>query len=139
MIGECVFTQQELFSTDTLTRTDRPSVDNITVPFEWARVSDLMNMPSVDFEGMGLRSSANREYKRSDWHYEELMADIAEQGFLDPIFVYLPHTRQAFDNSVKYLGNGHHRLIAAFDLGYQWVPVTYNPEHKWRHSGIFAQ
>jgi hypothetical protein len=116
----------------------RPDVSGMTVPYEWARVADLMRMPSVDFEN-GFRSLANQDRKRSDPGYDALVDDIARQGMLDPIMLHPPGTRVYVDNSVTYLGNGHHRLLAAYDLGYEWVPVTTNRAYQWRESGISAQ
>jgi hypothetical protein len=128
--------QLELFDSRTL---DRPRVDNITVPYEWERVDYLLSLPCPDFGPVGLSWEMNRNDKRSDPGYEDLKDDLAEQGFLDPIYVYLPHTRFDKSNRTENMGNGHHRLVAALDLGWTYVPVTRNPDHQWRDSGISAQ
>lgn len=114
-------------------------VENITVPFEWESVDYLLSLPSVDFGTNGLRYEYNREIKRSDRGFEDLLEDLQDQGFLDPIFVHPPHNRVALDNTGEHLGNGHHRLIAAHDLGWTHVPVTRNRDHQWRMSGTSAQ
>jgi hypothetical protein len=115
----------------------RPKVDNITIPFDWERVDYLMSLESVDFPGEpeAMAQESNRQSKRRDWQYESLLEDIEEQGFLDPIFVYAPGTRWVKDNpDYEVLGNGHHRLVAAFDLGYTYVPVTRDLDEQWRNS-----
>jgi hypothetical protein len=116
-----------------------PNVDNITVPFEWARVDYLLGLRSVDFPEYGpnaMASEYNRRQKRSDGHYEDLLEDLELQGFLDPIYV---HARGERDAKTEVLGNGHHRLVAAYDLGYTYVPVTRERDDQWRDSGRGAR
>lgn len=115
-----------------------PPVDNITVPFTWERVDYLMGIPSVDFVD-GLSIEYNRQNKRSDRGYEDLVEDLMDQGFLDPIFVHPPGHRIAFYNTSEHLGNGHHRLLAAHEIGWTHVPVTRDDAHQWRNSGTSAQ
>jgi hypothetical protein len=130
-------TQLALFGEDMTNK--HPRTNGIDIPFEWRKVSDLLNLPSTDFGSQGLRPEYNREDKRADPGYQDLLESIRDKGFLDPIYVHPPHTRRAFDNSGEELGNGHHRLLAALDLGYEWVPVTYDDDEQWRTSGVSAQ
>lgn len=113
------------------------NVEKITIPFEWERVDYLMSLESVDFPDYGphaMASEGNRQHKRNDWQYEGILESLAEDGFLDPIFVHLPGARLARNNKHAVLGNGHHRLVAAYDLGYTHVPVTHDPDEQWRRS-----
>jgi hypothetical protein len=130
-------TQLALFGEDKIDT--RPRTGRIDIPFEWRKVSDLLNLPSTDFGSQGLRPEYNREVKRADPGYQDLLESIRENGFLDPIFVHPPHKRKAYDNPGEELGNGHHRLVVALDLGYKWVPVTYDMDEQWRESGVSAQ
>lgn len=129
-------TQLELPFAPALDTRRLPNVDNITIPFEWERVDYLLSIPSVDFGTAGL-TERNRQYKRSDWRYNDLVEDLQDQGYLDPIFVWAPGTN--WRSSGEVLGNGHHRLTAAKDLGYTHVPVTRDPDEQWRRSGLIAQ
>lgn len=130
-------TQLALFGEDKIDK--RPRTTGIDIPFEWRRVSDLLDLPSTDFGPEGLSCEYNREEKRADYGYQDLLESIRDKGFLDPIFVHPPNNRKAYDNPVEELGNGHHRLLVALDLGYEWVPVTYDDDEQWRTSGVSAQ
>jgi len=111
-----------------------PDVSHIDVPFEWYEVTYLMSIPSVDFDEAGLTLETNRAHKRNDYQYEWLMEDIKENGFYNPVFVYPPHERIWADNVGEELGNGHHRVLAAFDLGFTHVPVTHDSDIQWSTS-----
>jgi hypothetical protein len=127
-----MITQLELF---TPTTTDRyPATTFIDVPFEWVRLDYLLSLPSVDFHEDGLSTEFNREIKRSDWNYEALLNDIAENGYMNPVFVY--GEDNGFYPGKETLGNGHHRVVAAFDLGYTHVPVTRDEDDQWTESGV---
>jgi hypothetical protein len=65
-----MFFQPELPLSLPTSLSDRPSVDNITVPFEWERVDYLLGIPSVDFGKQGLKTEYNRDIKRSDLGYQ---------------------------------------------------------------------
>ena len=128
-------TQLEL-PLDLKIHTRYPLVDNITIPFEWERVDYLLSLPSVDFDAEGL-TPRNQQRKRNDVRYDDLVEDLQDQGYLDPIFVWEAGTNYRSEGEV--LGNGHHRLIAAKDLGYTHVPVTRDRDQQWRNSGLSAQ
>lgn len=114
-----------------------PDVSGMTVPFEWDSVERLMSLPSPDFDNT-VPLDIDWDYKRMDVGYRSLLRDIRENGFLDPIFLLSPHTMVNFDNPTDEIGNGHHRLIAAYDLGYTHVPITRDPKNRWRTSGRLA-
>jgi hypothetical protein len=101
----------------------KPRVDNIcTDDWEWMEVSKLLDMPSCDFGFEPLRQ--HKEMKRRDEHYARLVKDLHDQGFLSPVLV------DKYEG-VDHLGNGHHRVVAAYDLGLTHVPVTRNQDVGW--------
>ncbi len=104
-----------------------PNVNGVKIPFEWVSVEHLLNIDSVDFDE-GLRTERNRRQKRDDWHYPGLVESIREDGFHDPVFLH------RYDGLPDELGNGHHRVLAALDLGYTHVPVTSNHRYQWETS-----
>ncbi|MGR4847901.1 hypothetical protein [Streptomyces sp. LARHCF252] len=116
-------------------------VHNITTEFEWERVDYLLGLPSQDFGPEGLLVEENQNRKRFDFHQKELIEDIDAIGFLDPIFVHCVGEYKHADNknTTEVLGNGHHRLVAALDLGYTFVPVTRNPQDQRRDSGMSSR
>lgn len=56
--------------------------------------------------------------KREDEHYEDLKDTLSKKGFTRPLTASYKH----FDGG-QHLGDGHHRLAAAIDLGFTHVPV----------------
>ena len=128
--------QLALFPNDAGVRTPHyPATDLIRIPFEWVSVDYLMSLPSIDFGTEGLVDEWNREHKRSDGGYQELLSDIADNGFMDPVYVY-PVGPDNWDPHQEQLGNGHHRILAAYDLGYTHVPVTQDEDYQWESSGM---
>lgn len=111
------------FPVDPATYDRYPKVHNIATSFRWVRVDYIMSLPSVDFYADGLSTEENRDHKRRDQGYEDLVESIRTEGFYDPVFLY--------EDSPETLGNGHHRVVAAYDLGYTHVPVTSNPDVQW--------
>lgn len=106
-----------------------PKTDLIQIPFTFEPVNYLLNLPSSDFDADGLSEERNREEKRSDWDYWRLKRNIAENGYMDPVYLYT-------ELGEEHLGNGHHRVVAAYDLGYSHVPVTRDENYQWSESGI---
>lgn len=102
-----------------------PNTDAIDIPFEWMSVEYLMNMPAGDFHGESLTEKANYVSKQGDEGYEKLRDDLKITGWLDPVYIY---------RDEEELGNGHHRVVAAFDIGYTHIPVTRNRYYGWRES-----
>lgn len=129
-------TQLELFPP--ITADHYPRTDLISVPFEWVRVDYILSLPSVDFGEEGLSTEANREWKRSDWRYDELVEDIRENGYMDPVFLHEGFAWSYFTET-ETLGNGHHRVVAAVDLGYTHIPVTRDDDDQWTESGITSR
>lgn len=127
-------TQLALFPNTSVQERVLPKVHNMTARFEWMEVEYLLSLPSVDFHAEGLSTDENRDKKRRDHKYSELVEDIRVNGYFDPIFVYEPFERWNGLNQTEELGNGHHRLVAALDLGYTHVPVTRNDDIQWETS-----
>jgi ParB-like nuclease domain len=113
-----------------------PKTHNIEIDFEWVRVDYILTLPSIDFEEQGLSTRYNRESKESDPGYRNLVESIREDGFMDPIFLYDKDT--SFQPGTEMLGNGHHRVCAALELGYTYIPVTRDDQYQWEESGPLA-
>lgn len=103
----------------TQTLTDhRPDVSNIcTDDWEWMEVHQLYHGPSCDFPALGLAEPRNANTKRSHPHFERLMESLRTEGFRRPVLM------EEYEGKLA-LGNGHHRVVAAYDLGYTHIPVT---------------
>jgi hypothetical protein len=115
-----------------------PKVANMEVPYTWERVDYLMGLHSPDFFGVG--SARDWQWKRDDSGFATLLESLEQHGFLDPVFLFEPHSTMTWPElGEEVIGNGHHRIIAAHDLGYTHVPVTRDPDHRFRSSGPFAQ
>jgi hypothetical protein len=56
------------------------------------------------------------EDKRYDEHFEELCRVLKAEGFTKPIRIHPEHKR---------VTDGHHRIAAAMDLGWKFVPFGY--------------
>lgn len=123
-----MFEQLELFPESVCTRWVVPDASQIDIPFEWMSVEYLMNLPSGDFDGESLTDNDNHEGKRNDRWYEKLLCSLTEDPWLDPVAIRILHYRG------PELGNGHHRVVAAFDIGYTHIPVTTDPDYQWRES-----
>lgn len=130
-----MITQPALFPESDVMPTRYPATDLIRVPFEWRTVEYLMSMASGDFGSDGMSDEWARSYKRSDDGYEALRQDIEDNGFMDPVYVQPPMSLLGFEFP-EMLRNGHHRVVAAFDLGYTHVPVTFDEDDGWETSGI---
>lgn len=109
-----------------------PATYMIGIPYEWESVEYLLTLPSVDFGDTGLSSAANRERKMADWGYGELRDDIAENGFINPVYI---HPIDDFYET-ETQGNGHHRVCVAVELGYTHIPVTRDWEYEWDSDGV---
>lgn len=114
-----------------------PSVEyvNDDVNWFWIPVQVAMNLPAADFFGDTLANNADR--KRRDYAYDELLDSIREDGFMDPVYVGDGEydEMECYHNSLHGLGNGHHRVVAAFDLGYTHLPAHSSPYHQWEENG----
>lgn len=130
-----------------------PDVSGITIPFQWVPTKVLMDLPAADFWGESLNDFAegecdcgnpahtrepgetNADSKRADYGYDDLLESIESEGWVDPVYVEDPvlgdGSMRRYLNGERGLGNGHHRVVVAFDLGYTHVPVTFNPQHQW--------
>lgn len=110
----------------------RPKVHNIDVPFEWMSIEYVLSLASMDSEGMTLGSDAElQDCKRECPSYDDLMADILENGFFDPIGVM---KGSPYSDDADYLTNGHHRTMVCWDLGYEEIPITRCYRTAWRDS-----
>lgn len=111
--------------------TDRIAHDN----WEWMAVEFVLSLPSIDFDDEGLSEEENREDKRYDLHYEGLMESLDEKGFYNPVYVGSIESDEEILSDTTgtglYLGNGHHRVVAMLDLGYDYIPVTRSEDHQW--------
>lgn len=124
--------QDTLFNLGDYPHQRLPKTDAIDIPFEWLSVDYVMSLPSADFYAEGLTTEENRDSKRSDSQYRNLKSSIREFGFTDPIYVYRQH-ESGYTGREK-LGNGHHRVVAAHDLGYTHIPVTRDDDYQWESS-----
>lgn len=61
------------------------------------------------------------ERKREDAWYEDVFESIRENGFVRPLTAHIREGQLA-------LGDGHHRLAAAVELGLSTVPVIVCPQ-----------
>lgn len=130
-------------------RKSLPDVSGIDIPFYWLPVQVALDMPAADYNGETLRDEYNAEDKRNDGDgFEDLRDSIVEDGWLDPVSVDVPDETGkgngrwyqftkyvAPDWDRRALGNGHHRVLAALDLGYTHIPATADPVQAWRRSG----
>lgn len=57
------------------------------------------------------------DHKRQDRHYEDVLNSLLHHGFVRPL------TAAAKEGPELRLGDGHHRLAAAIELGMSSVPV----------------
>lgn len=116
-----------------------PKVDNVSIEFVWAPTRVLFEvLPSADSgtypntkEGDPVSKFA--AHKRADDGYGELVESIREQGFFDP--VHVGDLTSYGVNMEHGLGNGNHRVVAAHDLGYTHIPVTFDDRHMWGDNG----
>jgi len=103
-------------------RTDLPDFSNIL----WIPIEDIFNSwLSIDSSKIKLGPQERTyeewmnllNYKRKNRGYETVLPLLTETGFLRPL---------AFRtyNKNLYLPNGHHRLTAAYDLGYKYIPFV---------------
>lgn len=116
-----------------------PSVDNINpyVDWVWIPVQVAMSLPAADFHGESLTENDNADDKRLDPGYAKLLKSIEEDGFMDPVYVGDGERdeMERYHGSKHGLGNGHHRVVAAFDLGYTHLPAHSDPYSQWSESG----
>lgn len=131
-------TQLELFPEPTR---EYPRTDMISIPFEWWPIEDLLNLPSIDFpeSDNALAHEVYRQIKRNDRNYDALKDDIRRHGFINPVTVRPAVSSPWGVDYPQRLGNGHHRIVAAFDLGYRYVPVTDDEDHEWDEDGISSR
>lgn len=80
----------------------------------WIDIKEVLeNWDSID----GIKPPIIKNYKefKSDSQYEDVKESIYKYGFRRPL------TYRITDNII-YHGDGHHRLIAAWELGYKKIP-----------------
>ena len=87
----------------------------------WVPVDEMMSWRSCDSAGVRLKEVLR--WKREDEHYPKVVEALRENGFMRPLTSYV----EGFD---RYMGDGHHRLAAAIDLGLTEVPVLMS-ENGW--------
>ena len=56
-------------------------------------------------------------YGKDDEVFDKIQQSVAQHGIQDPLFV-------SHDRKNKYLIDGHHRAILAFEYGIDKIPVT---------------
>lgn len=113
-----------------------PYTYNIGIPYEWVSMEHLLTLRSSDFVGLGLGNPYNRARKMEDHGYEDLVESIREDGFYNPVYLYLDYGLFGDGPGVETQGNGHHRVCASLELGYTHIPVTRDPEFEWDEDGI---
>lgn len=134
-----------------------PDVSRISIPFQWVPTKVLMDLPAADFWGESLNDPAegecdcgdpahtresgdtNADSKRADSGYVDLLESIERDGWVDPVYVDDATSggdggMRRYTGSDRALGNGHHRVVCAVDLGYTHVPVTFDPTHQWESN-----
>lgn len=116
-----------------------PSIEyvNDDVDWFWIPVQVAMNLPAADFYGESLAENDNADDKRCDARYGNLLDSIRADGFMDPVYVGDGEydEMERYHSSKHGLGNGHHRVVAAFDLGYTHLPAHSSPYYQWNESG----
>jgi hypothetical protein len=75
--------------------------------------SDPIRMSSID------RESCNNYHSHNEDHLDDLKKDISTKGMKTPVEA----TR--LDNGETLLTEGHHRVIAARELGLTHIPVVF--------------
>lgn len=70
--------------------------------------------------------------KRFDTWYDDVKDSIQDRGFVRPVIVY---TRTIFTDPEEplvqwFMGDGHHRLAAAIDLGLTHIPVEFQSDQR---------
>jgi hypothetical protein len=111
----------------------KATIDNIVRLFSEHNIAIADN---VVLKGTPESLVPYREYSRestNDWgwtgklsgeEFEELKADIKENGIKNPGIFYMERNRN--DGSVKaYLGEGNHRLRIALELGLKSYPLKF--------------
>lgn len=104
---------------------------SITVPFEWIKIQDLLDNYQP---GDGANFPDVLDYKRQDDSYRMLLDQIPSKGIQWPLLGRRYETSKVADGMVEplshpsegYLSNGHHRLAALLDLGYEYAPITFS-------------
>jgi hypothetical protein len=98
----------------------------------WVAIESILkDWWSVDGDGEGCLPYVV-ERKRYDRSYEKTKKAIAKRGFLEPLVI-------ATNYSEKTHGNGHHRLAAAIELGYKYIPyvklrrIFLDDDSPWKH------
>ena len=82
-------------------------------------IEELKNLKSENFEGVKVGNLLDLRWDKDEdlpkvWgkDYEDLKSDIAKRGIHTPLLI-----------SDKQLLDGHHRAVAAMELGISHVPV----------------
>ena len=115
-------------------RTDLPDLSAVL----WIPIEDIFNgWLSVDScrIRLGAQEKTYAEWmlligdKRTHCQYEAVLPLLTETGFLLPL---------AFrkEDGNKILPNGHHRLTAAYDLGYKYIPFVYARDDQTTHYEV---
>lgn len=99
-------------------------------PVLWVALAEIMAQKTC--EERDLSEENDREILRGDYFpgaytgYEswpEFLADIRRNGLAYPVM---------WDATSRTLGNGHHRVVAAWDLGWTHIPVIgWDSENDW--------
>lgn len=111
-----------------------PRTDKLTVPFVWVSVEELWSMQAGDCALSSLTQSPEIVQGKTEHRgYKRMKASLETDGFMCP--VYVNNDRAGCAGDARFLSNGHHRVIAAKELGFTHIPVTYDVEDGWSTRG----
>jgi hypothetical protein len=85
------------------------------LPIQWFSVEDILsNWKSVDCVVCEVKTlSEVLDVARKESNYNSVKNSLKKKGFIKPL---------CFNAREKMHMDGHHRLAAAIDLGFKWIP-----------------
>ena len=101
--------------------------------FKWLPINQVMNAKSPDavHEDVGDTVEDTRHYKMSSGHngedtydWDRLHTDVANHGIQKPLHFIDTDINNQDENNDLTLTNGHHRAIAASNVGQMFVPAV---------------
>lgn len=115
--------------------------DNITKRYrkiKWVSVKSLSEWGSVDSKDNKLKRQLLPvlDEKGEDYEYSFALEFLKREGFTEPLVCIKK-------GGFKSHGDGHHRLAAAIDLGYKYIPYIFTKDEevfiedvgKWENEG----
>lgn len=92
---------------------------------KWVSVKSLAEWGSVDSTDNKLKRQLLPvlEKKRKDPEYHSILRFLKQEGFTEPLVCIK-------ERGIKSHGDGHHRLAAAIELGYKFIPYVFTKDYE---------